>query len=260
MQSSIFWPARRQAGGNCRHLFPREIMSDDAIIRRRKLPHIDVDGKPYFITGCLEGSIPAVGLKRIYRFRQELDARPTPTNMPTGKWKATKNKLVFKLVDELLDGNCPVAHLKDYRLAKIVANAFLHFADQRYRLFAFVVMPSHHHWLFLPDAAWSEQLAVIERVKPHPRTPRQAISHSIQSYTGSMCNRVRQQSNSFWQGETYDHYVRDDEELLRIIHYIEMNPVKAGLVDKPEAWSYSSASIRAKLDIQAGFAIPKMEL
>ena len=93
-------------------------MSDDAIIRRRKLPHIDVDGKPYFITGCLEGSIPAVGLKRIYRFRQELDARPTPTNMPADQWKTTKNKLVFKLVDELLDGNCPVAHLKDYQVGK----------------------------------------------------------------------------------------------------------------------------------------------
>ena len=34
--------------------------------------------------------------------------------------------------------------------AEIVRNAFLHFADERYHLLAFVVMPSLHHWLFLP--------------------------------------------------------------------------------------------------------------
>ncbi len=235
-------------------------MSDNAIIRRRKLPHIDVDGKPYFITGCLAGSIPAAGLKRIYRFRKELDSRPTPANMPAQQWATTKNKLVFKLVDELLDGNCPVTHLSDPRLAKIVANALLHFASQRYKLFAFVVMPSHHHWLFLPDDAWSEKLAISERNKANCRTPREAISHSIQSYTSTMCNRIQQKSGTFWQDETYDHLVRDDEELLRIIHYIEMNPVKAGLINKPELWPFSSSAIRARLGIPAGHAIPSMEL
>ena len=238
----------------------REIMADDAIIRRRKLPHIDVDDKPYFITGCLHGSIPAAGLKRIYRFRHELDSRPKPPNMPPAKWQTTKNKLVFKLVDQLLDGDCPITHLSDPQLARIVANAFLYFADQRYKLLAFVIMPSHHHWLFLPDANWSEQLAIRESDKPHPRTPREAISHSIQSYTSHECNEALKKSGTFWQGETYDHYVRDDEELLRIIDYIELTPVKAGLVDASESWQFSSASIRSKLGIPAGHAIPKMEL
>lgn len=235
-------------------------MFDDGIIRRRKLPHIDVDGKAYFVTGCLRGSIPAAGLDRINRFRKELDARPTPTSMSDEQWNSGKSKLVFKLVDELLDGECPVTHLNDQRLAEIVANAFFYFADQHYRLFAFVVMPSHHHWLFLPDAAWSEQLAIKERGKTNPRTPREAISHSIQSYTGTKCNRELKQSGKFWQDETYDHYVRDEEELLRIIHYIEMNPVKAALVDTPEAWRCSSASVRAKLGIPAGHAIPKVKV
>ena len=121
-------------------------------------------------------------------------------------------------------------------------------------------MPSHHHWLFLPDDAWSEELAISETGKSRPRTPREAISHSIQSYTGTMCNRLLAKTGVFWQDETYDHYVRDDEELLRIIHYIEMNPVKAGLADTPEAWPFSSAGIRANLDTPAGHAIPKMQL
>ena len=30
----------------------------------------------------------------------------------------------------------------------------------------------------------------------------------------------------------------------RIIHYIEANPVKAGLVDAPHQWPWSSAAVR----------------
>src|ERR1039458_3349857 len=37
----------------------------------------------------------------------------------------------------------------------------------------------------------------------------------------------------FWQHESYDHWVRDQLELERIVAYIENNPVKAGLVAEP---------------------------
>jgi len=33
----------------------------------------------------------------------------------------------------------------------------------------------------------------------------------------------------FWQDESYDRLVRDDQEFKRIATYIEMNPVRAGL-------------------------------
>ncbi|MBL7086050.1 MAG: hypothetical protein ISS28_02955, partial [Candidatus Cloacimonetes bacterium] len=39
--------------------------------------------------------------------------------------------------------------------------------------------------------------------------------------------------------ENYDHYVRNREELNRIIGYILNNPVKAGLVDDYQEWKYS---------------------
>ena len=44
---------------------------------------------------------------------------------------------------------------------------------------------------------------------------------------------------------------------LRIIHYIEDNPVKAGLVERPEEWQWSSARIRANAGLQPGDAIRK---
>lgn len=232
-------------------------MTDEWIFRRRNLPHVDVDGKPIFITACLKGSLSAAGLRRIRRYREELGRRPTPENMTAQDWELKKHKLIFKLVDSLLDGAPPVVHLIDDRLAKIVQEAFLHFADERYRLYAFVVMPSHHHWVFLPDEKWAIELDAKQVDKEHLRTPREAISHSIQSYTATQCNRILGSSGSFWQTETFDHFARDEPELLRIIHYVEQNPVVAGLVACAEDYPWSSARIRKQLGLELGEAIPR---
>ena len=231
----------------------------DMIFRRRRLPHQDVEGHPIFITGCLDGSLSASGLSRIDRSREDLDARSRPENMTENEWAHKKQKLLFVFVDDLLDGETPVAHLKDEQQAEIVQNAFLQFADERYRLLAFVVMPSHHHWLFLPDEDWS--VAAVKKANESgskQKTPREIISHSIQSYTATMCNRVRDVTGAYWQHETFDHWARDEAEMLRIITYIENNPVKAGLAERPEAYRWSSARIRKQLELQPGDAIPKV--
>ena len=122
-------------------------------------------------------------------------------------------------------------------------------------------MPSHHHWLFVPDEAWS--IDAVEQSRHNgckPRTPREIISHSIQSYTSTICNRILGAAGSYWQTETFDHWARDDGELLRIIAYIENNPVKAGLVERPEDWPWSSARIRKRAGLQPGDAIRKLHV
>ena len=52
----------------------------------------------------------------------------------------------------------------------------------------------------------------------------------------------------FWQAGSYDHWVRDEHEYGRIVAYIESNPVKAGLVEHPEDYRWSSASQQKCLD------------
>jgi putative transposase len=44
---------------------------------------------------------------------------------------------------------------------------------------------------------------------------------------------------AFWQYESYDHFVRNDAQLERIIKYVLYNPVKAGLVDDRSHWKWS---------------------
>lgn len=50
---------------------------------------------------------------------------------------------------------------------------------------------------------------------------------------------------SFWQEESYDHMVRDQEEFDRIRRYIEQNPVRAGLVKETCEYRWSSAGLAA---------------
>jgi REP element-mobilizing transposase RayT len=48
---------------------------------------------------------------------------------------------------------------------------------------------------------------------------------------------------AFWQDESFDHRARDEVELARIVHYVEHNPVSAGLVPDPAGWPWSSARL-----------------
>ena len=56
----------------------------------------------------------------------------------------------------------------------------------------------------------------------------------------------------FWQDESYDHVVRTEDEMERIIDYIEMNPVKAGLAGNVLDWQWSSAVDRRRNGIPIG--------
>lgn len=53
----------------------------------------------------------------------------------------------------------------------------------------------------------------------------------------------------FWQaGGGYDRNVGDESTLRTMIDYIHQNPVRRGLVDRPEDWIWSSARWYAGLD------------
>jgi putative transposase len=204
--------------------------------RRRHLPHWDVEDAPYFITSCLEGSIPAAGMRELVEYSDQLKLRPRPRDISPEEWERRLHKLWFARMDELLDFEPAVRHFERADIAKIVMNSFAHFADVRYLSIAWVVMPSHIHWLFQPLPKFSETV-------PKGKSPREVIMHSLKSFTGNECNKALGLKGQFWQQESYDHWIRDDDELERVIAYILNNPVRAGLAAKPEDYRFSSAFV-----------------
>src|SRR5260370_29161770 len=98
-------------------------------------------------------------------------------------------------------------------------------------------MPSHLHWVFRARDDWARSLAAGVKERP----PRERIMHTLKLHTALECNKALGRVGPFWQDESYDPCVRDEEELGRIIQYVEMNPVRAGWVAQAEQWAYSSA-------------------
>jgi REP element-mobilizing transposase RayT len=120
-------------------------------------------------------------------------------------------------------------HLKDYEPAKIVEDSIAFGAGERYELFAWCVMANHVHVLLAPNWELKD------------------ITRGIKGYTAYKVNALQnQRGRVFWQDESYDHWARDEAESLRIIEYIENNPVVAGLCRSPEDWQWSSARFRGQ--------------
>jgi REP element-mobilizing transposase RayT len=120
--------------------------------------------------------------------------------------------------------------LKDPRIAKVVVDAFFFGEEslEQYVLHAYVAMANHVHLLI-----W-------------PKVPLARITQSLKGATARRANEILGRTGElFWRRESYDHWVRDPTELRKIAHYIEWNPVKAGLVSEPEEYPWSSARWRA---------------
>lgn len=223
-------------------------MTLEGIFRRRRLPHWDVADATFFVTACLAESIPTKGLLDLRKYREDLSTKTRPADLSESEWESHKHKLVFARFDDWLDFRLAARYLNNSEVAECVRNCLYHFAGKRYDLIAFVVMPNHFHWVFRPRPEWCDSIA-----DPNDRrTPRERIMHSVKSYTASKCNHILQRRGIFWQDESYDHCVRDDDELERIVTYVENNPVKAQLVSRPELWLFSSAYDRLQGNVPVG--------
>jgi REP element-mobilizing transposase RayT len=92
-----------------------------------------------------------------------------------------------------------------------------------YLLDAYCVMPNHVHLVCTPLS------------NEYGEIPLSKIMHSFKGSTARQANLVLGRQGAFWQHESYDHVVRDPEELRRIVNYVLDNPLRAGL---PERWTY----------------------
>ncbi|MFM7207975.1 MAG: REP-associated tyrosine transposase [Planctomycetaceae bacterium] len=180
--------------------------------RRRNLPHWHVSGATYFVTACLAGSLPARGTLAVAR-RQNTAG-------------------TFRAFDACLDAAAAVRWLVDPRLAAVVDEAVRYQDGRTCRVIAHVIMPSHCHVVFDTSMSVDAAPAALEQ-----------IMGQFKRHTARACNRILGRTGSFWQAESYDRVVRDADELERVVRYVENNPVKAGLCERPERWRWSSAYV-----------------
>ena len=141
---------------------------------RRRLPHLQKDDAPLFVTFCTGARIPLPDRARA---------------------------LVFE--------HC------------------LREDTHRIYLYAAVIMPDHVHLLFHPlrdNQGWAFPLVDIMQCM------KGATAHRI--------NKLLHRSGPVWEEESFDHVLRSDESLKEKAEYIRQNPVRRGLVERPEDYRW----------------------
>ncbi len=225
-------------------------MPPEEIITRRNLPHWYVNGAMHFVTYRLAGTIPSAVLLRL---REQRDARlrqKPRAGITLQKHKELAHKLFFAEYDRHLDHSCSINWLTTPSVAAMIRGNLYHHNGNMYYLLAYCIMPNHVHVLLQPTtlalthSSPTEMEAHEPDEKPDSGSPLSSIMHSLKSYTAHRANELLSRSGPFWQHESYDHWVRDDDELERIVYYIAWNPVKAGLVQHPHEWFFCSAHDR----------------
>ncbi len=173
---------------------------------RRRLPHIYPESRWLFVTFHLHGSLPS----SLY----------PPAHKTSGE--------AFVWIDRQLDTTRrgPM-FLRQESIARVMVDALHRGADLgHYELGPCVIMSNHVHVLLRP------------RIDPS------RLLKALKGSTARDANRLLGRTGErFWQRESYDHWVRDDAEGKRIAAYIENNPVKAGLVARPEDYAWSRAGV-----------------
>jgi REP element-mobilizing transposase RayT len=109
----------------------------------------------------------------------------------------------------------------------VILEHCLHDHGKRYQLHAAVIMPEHVHLLLTHlcnEEGWPFGLpATLKLIKG-------ASARSVNKLIG--CN------GPVWQEESLDHILRSQDSLAEKLEYIRQNPVRRGLVKKPEDYRW----------------------
>ena len=103
---------------------------------------------------------------------------------------------------------------------------------KRYEIHEFVFMPDHVHLILTPS-------------------PTVSLEKAMQFVKGGFSFRAKRElsyNREVWQKGSNDHRIRDADDYAKHVEYVWMNPVKAGIVKRPEEYLYSSARLRNEVD------------
>ncbi len=195
------------------------------VFSRRRLPHFYEEGRPVFLTWCLQGSLPS---HRVF---------------PA---EALTSGQAFAALDRLLDeARGGVDYLRQPRIADLIVEGIRYNAEvlRHYSLHAYTVMPNHVHLLVTP-------------VIPLPK-----LTKSLKGITAKRANAMlKLKGKTFWQDESYDRLVRNGLAFDRIRNYIEQNPVRAGLVSEASDYAWSSAGATGGSPLRTRASAPQVKV
>ena len=207
-------------------------MTEPKTYYRRHLPHYQPEGATFHVVSRLKGSLPAEVINNIRAEREKAEkALEQIRNEQEQKRFLEELRWTYlERFDALLDrDSMGPLWLRQPEIAGIVKEA-LHYRDGiAYDLLAYCIMPNHVHLV----------VELVGRNDIPTYRPLFRILQSLKRHTARTCNDLLKRRGAFWQDESYDHVIRDGNELERTIWYVLNNPVQAGLVQSCEQWPWT---------------------
>ncbi|NOT63841.1 MAG: hypothetical protein HOP19_26800 [Acidobacteria bacterium] len=222
----------------------------DDIFYKRNLPHWQPPGANIFLTWNLDGALPKAARERLIENRKLLEREIARAEETQEARMLRHYKQQFAVYDAILDkAEEGPLWLKEKAIADLVQETLLSKYAELYTLWAYVVMANHVHVLLQPKVLSEKTDKAGLTDKDYVKLSK--ITQSLKGYSSLEANKILQRTGkTFWQTESYDHWSRDAAEFNRIVKYVENNPVKAGLVEKPEDWCWSSAAERQRRGLE----------
>jgi putative transposase len=175
---------------------------------RGYIPHFDANTLLQHVVFRTNGSLPKFVLDQIQS-----------VNSQTGR----------AMMDSALDHSPDGSTFSEPEFANIMQDSLLYFDGKRYDLQAWCVMPNHVHVVVI---VYSDAL----------------LSKVVQSWkqaTARQVNRILGRTGHVFALDYFDRFVRNLPQAERLIHYVEANPVKAGLCATAHDWRWSSAHAKS---------------
>jgi putative transposase len=207
------------------------------IFYRRHLPHWQPQDAVFFVTFRLKNSLP---YEIIESLREEREGAKVSLNTLLECERTHQNTLddqrYFERWEEYLNrADFGPRWLSQPEIAGIVKEA-LHYRDGKvFDLYAYCIMSNHVHVVFEPLSR-SECHSDLQHSNPMPLNK---IMQSLKRHTARQANIILGREGAFWQDESYDRAIRNNEECIRTVNYVLENPVKAGLVSQWEKWPWT---------------------
>lgn len=121
----------------------------------------------------------------------------------------------------------------------LIGNIWWSHKEQQFTIYAFVVMPDHLHRLVQPQR--TNISGVMHSIKNNSsRDIRRFLERYTNTpmYSGAAGSSAMKRITFQWQKSFLDHIIIDERDFHNHIEYTRYNPVKAGLVENPENYSF----------------------
>ena len=196
-------------------------MDPDEIFKHMNLPHWRKENAIYHVVFRLHDSVPKKVRDMWEWERKDIIQTAKHMNRSLTKYEIKRlRELHDEKICTFLRNGYGSCYMNDSHVARIVCNAIKYFDNDRYKLFAWCIMPNHVHIA----------------VQPFADHTLSNIVQAWKSFTAKESNKHLGRIGTFWMREYYDHIVRDTAELQRTIQYIWNNPDKANLQDWQWRW------------------------